>query len=103
MASLRAADDPRISRSSGRRSPGGTGTSRRDCSISVGSSEHALLAAGGVMAGIDAVFSDRADNVFSVVRPPGHQRGALRDGVCFLNNVAAGARYARSAYGIARI
>ena len=76
----------------------------RDCSISTGSYEAALLAAGGVMAGIDAVFSDRADNVFCAVRPPGHHAGrASAMGFCFLNNAAAGARYARTAYGVDRV
>ena len=76
----------------------------RDCSISERSYETALLAAGGVMAGIDAVCSDRADNVFCAVRPPGHHAGrASAMGFCFVNNVAAGARYARSAYGVERI
>ena len=76
----------------------------RDCSISKGSYDAALLAAGGVMAGIDAVFSDRADNVFCAVRPPGHHAGsASAMGFCFVNNVAAGARYARSAYGVGRV
>jgi acetoin utilization deacetylase AcuC-like enzyme len=76
----------------------------RDCEISGGSYEAALLAAGGVMAGIDAVFSDRTDNVFCAVRPPGHHAGrSSAMGFCFVNNVAAGARYARSAYGVERI
>jgi len=76
----------------------------QDCAISGGSYEAALLAAGGVMAGIDAVCSDRADNVFCAVRPPGHHAGrASAMGFCFVNNVAAGARYARSAYGIGRV
>ena len=76
----------------------------RDCSISERSYEAALLAAGGVLAGIDAVFSDRADNVFCAVRPPGHHAGrSSAMGFCFVNNVAAGARYARSAYGVERI
>jgi len=76
----------------------------RDCSISEGSYEAALLAAGGVMAGIDAVCSDRADNVFCAVRPPGHHAGrASAMGFCFVNNVAAGTRYARSAHGIERV
>jgi acetoin utilization deacetylase AcuC-like enzyme len=75
-----------------------------DCAISERSYETALLAAGGVMAGIDAVFSDRADNVFCAVRPPGHHAGRTSAmGFCFVNNVAAGARYARSAYGAQKI
>ncbi|HWS14638.1 MAG TPA: histone deacetylase, partial [Candidatus Methylomirabilis sp.] len=76
----------------------------RDCAIGAGSYEAALLAAGGVMAGIDAVFTDRADNAFCAVRPPGHHAGrAQAMGFCFVNNVAVGAAYARSAYGIARV
>ncbi|HEX9206168.1 MAG TPA: histone deacetylase [Candidatus Deferrimicrobiaceae bacterium] len=76
----------------------------RDCAIGAGSYEAALLAAGGVMAGIDAVFSDRSDNAFCAVRPPGHHAGrATAMGFCFVNNVAVGASYARSAYGVARI
>jgi len=76
----------------------------QDCAISGGSYEAAMLAAGGVMAGIDAVLSGRSDNVFCAVRPPGHHAG--RDsamGFCFVNNVAAAAGYARSAYGVQRI
>jgi len=76
----------------------------RDCAISAGSYEAALLAAGGVMAGIDAVFSGRSDNAFCAVRPPGHHAGrAQAMGFCFINNVAVGAAYARSACGIARV
>jgi len=38
------------------------------------------------------------------VRPPGHHAGrASAMGFCFVNNVAAGARYARSAYGVGRV
>jgi acetoin utilization deacetylase AcuC-like enzyme len=56
------------------------------------------------MAGIDAVFSGRADNVFCAVRPPGHHAGRARAmGFCFVNNVAVGAAYARSAYDISRV
>jgi acetoin utilization deacetylase AcuC-like enzyme len=76
----------------------------QDCEISGGSYEAALLAAGGVMAGIDAVLSGRSDNVFCAVRPPGHHAGRNSAmGFCFVNNVAAGARYARSAHGVRRI
>jgi acetoin utilization deacetylase AcuC-like enzyme len=76
----------------------------RDCAIGAGSYRAALLAAGGVMAGIDAVFSGRSDNAFCAVRPPGHHAArASAMGFCFVNNVAVGAAYARSAYGISRI
>jgi len=76
----------------------------RDCSISTESYEVALLAAGGVMAGVDAVMNRRVENVFCAVRPPGHH--ATRNsamGFCFINNVAVGAAYARAAYGVERI
>ncbi len=75
-----------------------------DCSISEASYDVALLAAGGVMAGVDAVLNGRVQNVFCAVRPPGHHAGRESAmGFCFLNNVAVGASYARSAYGVGRI
>lgn len=75
-----------------------------DCSISPRSYEVALLAAGGVMAGVDAVMNGRVDNIFCAVRPPGHHAG--RDyamGFCFINNVSVGVFHARTAYGVERI
>ena len=78
--------------------------STRDCSIGPTSYDVALLAAGGVMAGVDAVMNERVDNIFCAVRPPGHHAGrATAMGFCFLNNVAVGAVYARAAYGVERI
>ncbi|MGA7104489.1 MAG: histone deacetylase [Candidatus Deferrimicrobiaceae bacterium] len=75
-----------------------------DCSISEGSFDVALLAAGGVMAGVDAVMNGRVDNIFCAVRPPGHHAGrASAMGFCFLNNVALGACYARAVYGVNKI
>ena len=75
-----------------------------DCSISEGSFDVALLAVGGVMAGVDAVMNGRVDNIFCAVRPPGHHAGrASAMGFCFLNNVALGACYARAVYGVKRI
>jgi len=75
-----------------------------DCSISEGSFDVALLAAGGVMAGVDAVMNGRVDNIFCAVRPPGHHAGrASAMGFCFLNNVALGACYARAVYGVKKI
>ena len=78
--------------------------STQDCAISGESYPTALLAAGGVMAGIDAVFSGRSDNAFCIIRPPGHHAGrASAMGFCFVNNVAVGVMYARSAYGVGRV
>lgn len=78
--------------------------STADCSISAASFDVALLAAGGVMAGVDAVLNGRVDNVFCAVRPPGHHAGRNSAmGFCFINNVAVGAVYARTIYGVERI
>ncbi|HEU5249873.1 MAG TPA: histone deacetylase [Thermoanaerobaculia bacterium] len=78
--------------------------STRDCSICPASFDVALLAAGGVMAGVDAVLNERVDNVFCAVRPPGHHAGRnAAMGFCFINNIAVGAVYARTVYGVERI
>ncbi len=76
----------------------------RDCAICPDSFDVAMLAAGGVMAGVDAVMNGRVENIFCAVRPPGHHAGeASAMGFCFFNNVAIGARYARAVYGVERI
>lgn len=75
-----------------------------DTAICSDSYEIALLAVGGVLRLIDAVFRGEARNGFALVRPPGHH--AERDlslGFCLFNNVAIGARYAQKNYGIRRI
>lgn len=78
--------------------------STKDCSICPATWDVALLAAGGVMAGVDAVMNGRVENVFCAVRPPGHHTGpASTMGFCFINNVAVGAVYARTIYGVERI
>jgi acetoin utilization deacetylase AcuC-like enzyme len=75
-----------------------------DCSISEASYDVALLAAGGVMAGVDAVLNGRVENIFCAVRPPGHHAGRKSAmGFCYLNNVAVGALHARTVYGVERI
>lgn len=64
----------------------------------------ALLAAGGVLAAVEAVMAGSAGNAFALVRPPGHHaKPGLGMGFCFFNNVAVGARYAASRYGLQRV
>jgi acetoin utilization deacetylase AcuC-like enzyme len=63
----------------------------------------ALLAAGGVIAGVDAVLDGVVDNAYALVRPPGHH--ASREtgwGFCLFNNVAIAAAHARSR-GVERV
>lgn len=56
----------------------------------------ALLAAGGVIAAVDAVIGG-LDSVFALVRPPGHHAEPDRGmGFCLFNNVAIAARYAQA-------
>jgi acetoin utilization deacetylase AcuC-like enzyme len=75
-----------------------------DTSMSPGTLTAAYLAAGGALAGIDAVMTGRAAHVFCAVRPPGHH--AERDramGFCFFNNVAVATRYAQRRHGARRV
>lgn len=75
-----------------------------DVSVCRRSGEVALLAAGGVIAAVDAVLSSRAANAFCAVRPPGHHATADQAmGFCIFNNVAVAARYAQKMHGIERV
>jgi acetoin utilization deacetylase AcuC-like enzyme len=70
-----------------------------DTVISAKSYDAALLAAGGAVAGVDAVMQGETKNAFAAVRPPGHHATAERTmGFCIFNNVAIAAKYAQSKY-----
>jgi acetoin utilization deacetylase AcuC-like enzyme len=57
----------------------------------------ALLAAGAVIGGVDAIVQSRATRVMALVRPPGHHAERERAmGFCFYNSVAAAAAHALS-------
>jgi acetoin utilization deacetylase AcuC-like enzyme len=75
-----------------------------DTSLSPGSGEAALRAAGAVIAGIDAVASGEARNAFAAVRPPGHHAEPDEAmGFCLFSNVAVAAQHARARHGFRRI
>ncbi len=75
-----------------------------DTSMSPGSLTAAYLAAGGVLAGVDAIMTGQVQQVFCAVRPPGHHAEAGRAmGFCLFNNVAIAARYAQKRYGLQRV
>jgi acetoin utilization deacetylase AcuC-like enzyme len=64
----------------------------------------ARLAAGGVLAGLDAMARGQVSNVYALIRPPGHHATAGASmGFCLFNNVAIGARYAQTALGMTRV
>jgi acetoin utilization deacetylase AcuC-like enzyme len=69
-----------------------------------GSYEIALLAVGGCITAVDAVLDGKVDNVYALVRPPGHH--AERDtgrGFCIFANVALAALHAREVRGLSRL
>jgi acetoin utilization deacetylase AcuC-like enzyme len=74
-----------------------------DTSMSPGSFEAALRAAGGAIFAVDEVLAKKASNAFVATRPPGHHAETARPmGFCFFDNVAIAARYAQQRHGIAR-
>jgi acetoin utilization deacetylase AcuC-like enzyme len=75
-----------------------------DTSMSPGTLEAALRAAGGAVMAVDEVIAKKADNVFVATRPPGHHAETVRPmGFCIFNSVAVAARYAQKKHGLARV
>ena len=75
-----------------------------DCGICPESYEIALLAAGGLMAAVEAVMGGMVGNAFCAVRPPGHHAEHARAlGFCFFNNVALAAVYLLEHFGLERV
>ena len=74
-----------------------------DTSMSPGTFEAALRAAGGGMLAVDEVMNQKVSNAFVATRPPGHHAETARPmGFCFFNSAAIAARYAQNRYGVER-
>ncbi|HIP87402.1 MAG TPA: histone deacetylase [Anaerolineales bacterium] len=64
----------------------------------------ALMAAGGLLAAVEAIFSGEIENGFALVRPPGHHATPTRPmGFCLFNNVAVAARHALTFPAVQRV
>ncbi len=75
-----------------------------DTSMSAGSAEAALRAAGAAVAAVDAVMEGWARAAFAAVRPPGHHAEPARPmGFCLFNNAAVAALHARARWGVQRV
>ena len=73
-----------------------------DTSMSPGTFEAALRAAGGAVLAVDEVLGKKTDNAFVATRPPGHHAETARPmGFCLFDNAAIAARYAQQHYGVA--
>jgi acetoin utilization deacetylase AcuC-like enzyme len=74
-----------------------------DTYTSPDSRDVALLAAGAIIGGVEAIVQSRATRVFALVRPPGHHAERERAmGFCLYNGVAAAAAHALS-LGLERV
>jgi acetoin utilization deacetylase AcuC-like enzyme len=75
-----------------------------DTSLSSGSFEAALRAAGGAVHAVNEVVTGKADNAFVAIRPPGHHAETGRAmGFCLFNNAAIAARHAQDHHGLERV
>jgi len=72
----------------------GGGALDPDTIVGPGSWDTALLAAGGVLAAVDALAEGRGETAFVAARPPGHHALAEQSmGFCMINNIAVGAAH----------
>jgi acetoin utilization deacetylase AcuC-like enzyme len=82
----------------------GGGALDMDTTMSAGSFEAALHAAGGAVHLVDLLLDGSAATGFSSHRPPGHHaEPAQAMGFCLFNNIAVAARHAVSARGLERV
>ena len=76
----------------------------QDTVISPGTHKAAKRAAGSVVHAVDLLMSNKLDNAFCGVRPPGHHAESNRAlGFCIYNNIAVGAAHAMEEYGLEKV
>lgn len=69
-----------------------------------GGYEIAMLAAGGMIEAVKAVWSGQVRNAYALIRPPGHHAIAETGmGFCIFSNLAIAAKYAQQVLGVRRI
>jgi acetoin utilization deacetylase AcuC-like enzyme len=72
--------------------------------ISPKSVDAASVAAGTVIAAVEAVVAKEAQSAFAIVRPPGHHAEPTRArGFCLFNNIAVAASHAQAKLGCERV
>jgi acetoin utilization deacetylase AcuC-like enzyme len=75
-----------------------------DTTMSPGTFEASLRAAGGAVQAVDEVMAKKVVNAFVATRPPGHHaETATPMGFCLFNNAAIAARHAQKAHGAERV
>jgi acetoin utilization deacetylase AcuC-like enzyme len=75
-----------------------------DTTMSPGSFEAAMRAAGGAVQAVDEVMTGKIANAFVATRPPGHHaETATPMGFCLFNNAAIAARHAQRQHGAERV
>lgn len=66
--------------------------------------EAAIMAVGGLISCVEAVFSGKVANAYAFLRPPGHHAEHDRAmGFCIFNNVAIAAEYALKKHDVERV
>ena len=75
-----------------------------DTTMSPGTFEAAMRAAGGAVLAVDEVMTGKVANAFVATRPPGHHaETATPMGFCLFNNAAIAARHAQKKHGAERV
>jgi acetoin utilization deacetylase AcuC-like enzyme len=83
---------------------GGGGDAGVNAPLGADGYDIARLAAGGALAGVDAVLAGDVASAYVLVRPPGHHATPDRGmGFCVFSNIAVAARHAQRAHGLRRV